>query len=122
MFLWSWPPSLTHLSWLLASTSPTGSSLQVYVHRQVVPLVSADILRRQLRTHLESNPQVDLLRLTQQWWLSPAVVVAGLRALGYTCADFDSTGSLAEELGQMEPWYSAPWSTVAAQLEELHSL
>lgn len=122
VFLWSWPPSLTHLSWLLASTSPSGSCLQVYVHRQVVPLVSADTLRRQLRTHLETSPQVDLLRLTQQWWLSPAVVVAGLRALGYSCADFDSTGSLAEELERMETWYSAPWSTVASQLEELHSL
>ncbi|MEN9209541.1 MAG: single-stranded-DNA-specific exonuclease RecJ [Thermostichus sp. DG02_2_bins_29] len=115
LWLWSWPPSLEHLKWLLYY-SPS-DNLRISVHSQRVPLVSAEGLRQQLRYHLQQQGTVDLLRLAQQWWLSPQVVVAGLRSLGYACQDFGPTGSLAEELEAQQRWYSSSWQEVAALLE-----
>ncbi|MDX2272872.1 MAG: single-stranded-DNA-specific exonuclease RecJ [Cyanobacteriota bacterium] len=117
LFLWSWPPSITHLAWLLASTPPTGEQLRVYVHQQVVPLLPPEGIRRQLHHHLQSHDQVDLLRLAQQWWLAPSTLVAGLRALHYPCETFPPTGSLAEELEKLQRWYGSSYETVAAMLE-----
>jgi single-stranded-DNA-specific exonuclease len=116
--LWSWPPSLDHLKWLLCCTP--SSELLIAVHQQAVPLPSAASLQRQLRQYLQTRSQVDLLRLAQQWWLSPAVLVAGLRSLGYACPDFGPTGSLGEELEAQQAWYSSSWQQVAALLQRSH--
>lgn len=119
VFFWSWPPSLTHLSWLLYLTPPQGVNHQIYVHKQVVPLVSGDVLRRQLRSYLETHDQVDLLRLAQQWWMAPSTLVAGLRSLGYRCESFGRTGTVDEEIQKLERWYNQSWSA-AAQLLQSH--
>ncbi|MGY4522507.1 single-stranded-DNA-specific exonuclease RecJ [Thermostichus sp. MS-CIW-30] len=118
LWLWSWPPSLDHLKWLLCCTP--SSELLIAVHQQAVPLPSAASLQRQLRQYLQTHSQVDLLRLAQQWWLSPAVLVAGLRSLGYACPDFGPTGSLDEELEAQQAWYSSSWQQVAALLQGSH--
>ncbi|HIK21806.1 MAG TPA: single-stranded-DNA-specific exonuclease RecJ [Synechococcus sp. M44_DOE_062] len=118
LWLWSWPPSLDHLKWLLCCTP--SSELLIAVHQQAVPLPSATGLQRQLRQYLQTHSQVDLLRLAQQWWLSPAVLVAGLRSLGYACPDFGPTGSLGEELEAQQAWYSSSWQRVAALLQGSH--
>lgn len=118
LWLWSWPPSLDHLKWLLCCTP--SSELLIAVHQQAVPLPSAASLQRQLRQYLQTRSQVDLLRLAQQWWLSPAVLVAGLRSLGYACPDFGPTGSLGEELEAQQAWYSSSWQQVAALLQGSH--
>jgi single-stranded-DNA-specific exonuclease len=116
IFLWSWPPSITHLSWLLASTQPAGSAHQIWVHRQAVPLISSEMLKQHLADHVKTQEQIDLLRLAQQWWVAPSTLVAGLRSLGYVCADFGKTGTLEEELEKLSRWFSSSWSTVAALL------
>ncbi len=115
LWLWSWPPSVDHLKWLLWCTP--SRELLIAVHRQAVPLPSAAGLQRQLRQYLQTHSQVDLLRLAQHWWLSPAVLVAGLRSLGYACPDFGPTGSLEEELEAQQVWYRSSWQQVAALLQ-----
>ncbi len=118
ILLWSWPPSITHLSWILHLAQPAGAAHQIYVHQQVVPLVAGDTLRRQLRSYLEQHQQVDLLRLAQQWWMAPSTLVAGLRSLGFKCDGFSRTGSVDEELQKLERWYSQSWTTTAALLQD----
>jgi single-stranded-DNA-specific exonuclease len=115
LWLWSWPPSLEHLKWLLHCLS--GEAPLIAVHQQTVPLPSAATLQRQLRHYLQTYPQVDLLRLGQQWWLSPALLVAGLRSLGHACPEFGPTGSLEEELEAQRAWYRSSWEQVAALLQ-----
>ncbi|MGY3169837.1 single-stranded-DNA-specific exonuclease RecJ [Thermostichus sp. MS-CIW-15] len=115
LWLWSWPPSLDHLKWLLSCTP--GDALLIVLHHQAVPLPSAAALQRQLRHYLQNQAQVDLLRLAQQWWLSPALLVAGLRSLGYACPEFGPTGSLEEELEAQRAWYRSSWQQVAALLQ-----
>jgi len=104
-----------HLKWLLWCTP--SRELLIAVHRQAVPLPSAAGLQRQLRQYLQTHSQVDLLRLAQHWWLSPAVLVAGLRSLGYACPEFGPTGSLDEELEAQQIWYRSSWQQVAALLQ-----
>ncbi|MCJ2541816.1 single-stranded-DNA-specific exonuclease RecJ [Synechococcus bigranulatus str. 'Rupite'] len=122
LWLWSWPPSLEHLKWLLHCSSSAlaqgaeHQNLTISVHRQRIPLVSGEGLRQQLRQYLHNEDKVDLLRLAQQWWLSPRVLVAGLRSLGYPCHDFGPTGSLTEELEAQQAWYGSSWQEVAALL------
>mgnify|MGYP001045521363 CR=1 FL=1 len=115
LWLWSWPPSLEHLKWLLHYLA--GEAPLIVVHQQTVPLPSAATLQRQLRHYLQTRPQVDLLRLGQHWWLSPALLVAGLRSLGYACPEFGPTGSLEEELEAQRAWYRSSWPQVAALLQ-----
>ncbi len=114
LWLWSWPPSLEHLQWLLHYTP--SDELLIFLHHQAVPLPSSAGLRQQLRQYLQTEDKVDLLRLAQQWWLSPPLLVAGLRSLGYACPDFGPTGSLSEELEAQQVWYDSPWQKVAALL------
>ncbi|MGQ9838140.1 MAG: single-stranded-DNA-specific exonuclease RecJ [Cyanobacteriota bacterium] len=115
LWLWSWPPSLEHLKWLLHYS--LGNSLTISVYNQRVPIISSEGLRQQLRQYLRSEDKLDLLRLAQQWWLSPQVLVAGLRSLGYSCQNFGPTGSLAEELEAQRAWYAISWQEVAALLK-----
>ncbi|MEN9226204.1 MAG: single-stranded-DNA-specific exonuclease RecJ [Thermostichus sp. DRC_bins_24] len=115
LWLWSWPPSLDHLKWLLHFTP--SDKLQISLHSQTVPLTSPEGLQQQLRHHLHRENKVDLLRLSQQWWLSPPLLVAGLRSLGYACPAFGPTGSLAEELEAQQAWYRSPWQRIAPLLE-----
>ncbi len=117
IILWSWPPSITHLGWLLATTQPSQSALTIYSHQQAIPLISAPSLRQQLKQVLDTTHQIDLLRLGQQWWLAPSTLVAGLRSLGYTCDRFGKTTSLEDELDKLERWFTSSWESVVTALE-----
>jgi single-stranded-DNA-specific exonuclease len=121
IWLWSLPPSITHLAWLLASALPQGFCHQIYVHQRAIPIVSGDTLKRQLRTYLEDHTQIDLLRLSQHWWLAPSTLVAGLRSLGYPCSSFGKTGSTEEELQKLDRWFHSSAATVAHLLAHLQS-
>ncbi|MFQ3612658.1 MAG: hypothetical protein SNJ68_02940, partial [Cyanobacteriota bacterium] len=107
----------------LATQGAEYHGLTLSVHSQRIPVVSSEGLQQQLRQYLHNTDknaekvEVDLLRLAQQWWLSPQVLVAGLRSLGYLCHDFVPTGSLAEELEAQQAWYASSWQEVAALLK-----
>jgi single-stranded-DNA-specific exonuclease len=96
---------------LIATTqSPSDRPLIIYVGRAIPPLPQElDFMTKLmalLPTSSLSVPQpLDLLRLAQEWWVSPAVIVAGLRSLGYDCGAFPATRSLTEELQRLERWY-----------------
>jgi single-stranded-DNA-specific exonuclease len=118
LVLWSLPPSLTHLRWLLAAATPARPSGHcIYLHSQSVPLPTASNLQQQLTDHLHCGDRVDLLRLGQQWWVAPSTLVAGLRSLGIPCATFGPTGELAEELAKLERWFCRSVTDVAAIVE-----
>ncbi|MEN9219586.1 MAG: single-stranded-DNA-specific exonuclease RecJ [Thermostichales cyanobacterium GMQP_bins_62] len=113
LVLWSLPPSLTHLHWLLQRLLKTCSKLTIYRGEQVVPVPTAADFLRQLQQHLQQQTDLDLLRLAQAWWVAPATVVAGLRHLGHSCPEFPATGSVEEELTNLERWYQTPVSALA---------
>jgi single-stranded-DNA-specific exonuclease len=103
LVLWSLPPSLTHLQWLIALSKPKF----IYVGKQipVIPITS------QLRTQISAcvgASSLNLLDLSQQWWVAPCTIVAGLRDLGYSCPEFAPTRSLEVELANLEQWYRYP--------------
>jgi single-stranded-DNA-specific exonuclease len=53
---------------------------------------------------------LNLLQLSQQWWVAPCTLVAALRELGYPCTDFPQTYSLKQELERLQRWYIRPAS------------
>jgi len=95
---WTLPPSFEHLQWLLAVAKPS----RAYLCRHAPPLPSIGDLRAQIKDHL---PQWELLRVSQEWWVSPQTIVAGLRELGYECRGFPPTKTMAEELEDTARWY-----------------
>jgi single-stranded-DNA-specific exonuclease len=111
LVLWSLPPSMTHLRWLMATTQSAGDRpLVVYIGQGQPPIPTDHELMTKLMALLPQSAMsvtqpLDLLRLGQEWWVSPAVIVAGLRSLGYECPDFPVTKSLTEELQRLERWY-----------------
>ncbi|PZU97963.1 MAG: hypothetical protein DCE90_05580 [Pseudanabaena sp.] len=96
---WTLPPSFTHLQWLIAMTKPD----HIYVSDHVPPIPSIENLRQQILSLDLKNPPLNLLELSQQWWISPSAIVAGLRELGYSC-QFPNTLSLEAELLKMQKW------------------
>ncbi|MBW4680320.1 MAG: single-stranded-DNA-specific exonuclease RecJ [Microcoleus vaginatus WJT46-NPBG5] len=104
--LWTLPPSGSHLQWLLAIGKPR----QVYVCDQVPQMPSATELKAHLQNYLKNSPDkpINLLQLSQQWWVAPCTVVAGLRELGYPCLEFPQTFSLDMELERLHRWYVYP--------------
>lgn len=95
---WTLPPSLDHLQWILKVARPE----KVYLCQNCPPPIDVDQLRQKIKDHL---PNWDLLSVSQQWWVSPKAIVAGLRELGYACDRFSSTKTLEEELQDLERWY-----------------
>lgn len=115
IWLWSLPPSLTHLRWLLASATPAKTSGHcIYLHKQVVPLPNPKTIQCQLDETVRANTRIELLKLAQQWWLAPSTLVAGLRSLGYACDRFPPTASLPQELTKLERWFSSSASDLTA--------
>jgi single-stranded-DNA-specific exonuclease len=101
LLLWTLPPSLLHLAWLLHAARPR--SVHIFAHP--VPAPSAEELTIQLRSVIYQSEPLNLLALAQQHWTSPQMVVKTLMALG---ASLD--GPLPSDLGhrqeELADWYS----------------
>ncbi len=108
LVLWSLPPSITHLQWLLALAQPQ----RVFVGDAVPELPTAEDLRARVN-QLRHAPQLNLLDLGQQWWVSPSAIVAALRDVGVACEGFAPTGSLDDELDRLHRWYRLPVARLA---------
>jgi single-stranded-DNA-specific exonuclease len=103
LLLWTLPPSLTHLRWLLGLGRPQ----TVYVQGNIPQQLEVAVLRSHLKYELIKSigGQLNLLELGQKWWVSPGVLVAMIRELGYTCPSFAETSNLEQELKALEEWY-----------------
>ncbi|MDM7326222.1 MAG: single-stranded-DNA-specific exonuclease RecJ [Thermosynechococcus sp. Uc] len=101
LILWSLPPSSTHLRWLLAVAQPK----VVYVGKQQPAIAPLAPLILAIQNHLRETTQINLLALSQTYWIAPCTLVAILRHLGYCCEDFAPTLSIAEELARLRRWY-----------------
>ena len=112
--LWTLPPSITHLRWLLAKGKPR----QVYKYDRLPTLVAPEQLRSLLEKHLQEFPAqpLNLLRLGQKWWVAPRTLIAALRELGYPCHGFPESDSLDRELERLHRWYAYP----PAKLAQIH--
>jgi single-stranded-DNA-specific exonuclease len=114
LILWSLPPSVTHLRWLIALTKPE----IIYLGDQIPNLPTALALKQKLSIYIEQNQQssLNLLELGQKLWVAPCAIVAGLRELGYGCEDFPPTRTLNIELENQRRWYLIDIYKVAAIL------
>ncbi|WP_019501248.1 single-stranded-DNA-specific exonuclease RecJ [Pseudanabaena sp. PCC 6802] len=101
--LWSLPPSITHLQWLIALAKPKS----IYVGKQIPVIPTASHLRTQISACVGVS-SINLLDLSQQWWVAPCTIVAGFRDLGYSCPNFAPTHPLEVELNNLEQWYRYP--------------
>ncbi|MEY3302797.1 DHHA1 domain-containing protein [Phormidium tenue] len=108
--LWTLPPSFTHLQWLIATAKPD----YIYLGSHIPPVPSIDQFRAQVQSlDLENIEKLNLLDISQQWWISPSAIVSALRELGYIC-DFPPTLPLDGELLRMQKWYGIAIAKLAA--------
>ncbi|MBF2098051.1 MAG: single-stranded-DNA-specific exonuclease RecJ [Gloeomargaritaceae cyanobacterium C42_A2020_066] len=103
ILFWTLPPSTDHLDWILAMAQPR----RVACRYQVPSLPTVLDCQDKLSEVLVENAglPLNLLALGQQWWVSPPVILAGLRTLGYPFPEWPATLSLAEELAALRTWY-----------------
>lgn len=111
LILWSLPPSITHLRWLIALTKPE----IIYLGDQIPNLPTALALKQKLSIYI-SQTSLNLLDLGQKLWVAPCVIVAGLRELGYICADFPLTKNLSIELENQKRWYQMNLDKISSVL------
>ncbi len=103
MVLWSLPPSISHLRWLIALAKPE----IIYLGNQIPPLPTAAILKQKISgLAIEPNLDLNLLEIGQNLWVAPCVIVAAMREFGYACADFPATKTLETELKNQGNWYN----------------
>lgn len=103
LLLWTLPPSWTHLRWLLALAKPQA----IYVRNGFPKVPDAKTVRSQLSFEIVKQPEaaLNLLTLSQQWWVAPSTLIAALREMEYPCSSFPATASLEQELQRLERWY-----------------
>ncbi|WNC22055.1 single-stranded-DNA-specific exonuclease RecJ [Thermosynechococcus sp. PP22] len=101
LILWSLPPSATHLRWLLAIAQPE----MVYVGCQRPAIAPLTTLILSIQNDLKEQTKVNLLALSQTYWIAPCTLVAILRHLGYGCEGFAPTLSITAELTRLQRWY-----------------
>lgn len=101
LILWSLPPSATHLRWLLAIAQPE----MVYVGCQRPAIAPLTTLILSIQNDLKEQTTVNLLALSQTYWIAPCTLVAILRHLGYGCEGFAPTLSITAELTRLQRWY-----------------
>jgi single-stranded-DNA-specific exonuclease len=111
LILWSLPPSITHLRWLIALTKPE----IIYLGNQIPNLSTSLEIRQQLSGYI-GQTNLNLLDLGQKLWVAPCLLVAALRELGYECADFPKTKNLNTELANLRRWYQLSASEIVATL------
>jgi single-stranded-DNA-specific exonuclease len=100
LILWSLPPSITHLRWLIALSKPE----IIYLGDQIPNLPTALALKQKLSSFI-GQASLNLLDLGQKLWVAPCLIVAGLRELGYDCENFPPTKTLNIELEHQRRWY-----------------
>ncbi|MGK7906453.1 MAG: single-stranded-DNA-specific exonuclease RecJ [Synechococcus sp.] len=104
--LWTMPPSRTHLSWLLARSTPASPlGHRITLCAQPVPVLTPQELQQRLQEKLSHDSTIHLLKAAQEWWVAPSTLVAGLRSLGYPCEQFPATRPLEKELENLSCWY-----------------
>ncbi|WP_367116132.1 single-stranded-DNA-specific exonuclease RecJ [Thermosynechococcus sp. M3746_W2019_013] len=103
LILWSLPPSSTHLRWLLAIAQP--EIVYVGYQRPAIAPPPTLILSIQNELKAKEGAKVNLLALSQTYWIAPCTLVAILRHLGYGCEEFAPTLSITEELARLQRWY-----------------
>jgi single-stranded-DNA-specific exonuclease len=112
--LWTLPPSFTHLQWLIALAKPD----YIYLGSHIPPVPSIEQFRAQVQSlDLENIEKLNLLDISQQWWISPSAIVSALRELNYIC-DFPDTLPLEGELVRMQKWYGIAIKKLAAILAD----
>ena len=110
--LWTLPPSFTHLQWLIALAKPD----YIYLGSHIPSVPSIEQFRTQVQSlDLENIEKLNLLDISQQWWISPSAIVSALRELNYIC-DFPDTLPLEGELVRMQKWYGIAIAKLAAIL------
>jgi single-stranded-DNA-specific exonuclease len=108
LVLWSLPPSVTHLKWLIALAQPQW----VYLGNQI-PAYPNEKELYQKAAYLIGEPKLNLLELAQAWWVAPSTIVAILRQLGYACNSFPDTTVPKTELAKLHNWYRLPIAKLA---------
>jgi hypothetical protein len=112
--LWTLPPSFTHLQWLVAIAKPDC----IYLGSHIPPTPSIEQFRAQVRSlDLENIEKLNLLDISQQWWMSPSAIVSALRELNYIC-EFPPTLPLEGELLRMQKWYGIAIAKLASLFEQ----
>jgi len=111
LVLWSLPPSPLHLQWLIHRAKPQ----QVLIGTAIPPIPTPEEMQHRV-CELFGKPVLNLLEISQQWWVSPAVVIATLRSLGYPCPSYSPTQSLQAELENMRQWYSSSIEMIVRSL------
>jgi single-stranded-DNA-specific exonuclease len=112
LVLWTLPPSLEHLRWLLAIAQPQA----IYLGRHVPAIPAIVPLTEHLIRDCYMEASLPLLELSQKYWVSPRVILACLRSLGLPCADYPPTGTPGAEWAAMEAWYRSAAAELAPQL------
>ncbi|WP_103670167.1 single-stranded-DNA-specific exonuclease RecJ [Pseudanabaena sp. BC1403] len=113
--LWTLPPSFTHLQWLIAIAKPD----YIYLGSHIPSLPSIDQFLAQVQSlDLENIEKLNLLDISQQWWISPSTIVSALRELNYIC-DFPPTLPLDGELLRMQKWYEIAIGKLSALFTNL---
>jgi single-stranded-DNA-specific exonuclease len=112
--LWTLPPSFTHLQWLIALAKPD----YIYLGSHIPSVPSIEQFRAQVQSlDLENIEKLNLLDISQQWWISPSAIVSALRELNYIC-DFPDTLPLEGELVRMQKWYGIAIKKLATILAD----
>jgi single-stranded-DNA-specific exonuclease len=112
--LWTLPPSFTHLQWLIALAKPD----YIYLGSHIPSVPSIDQFRAQIQSlDLKNIEKLNLLDISQQWWISPSAIVSALRELNYIC-DFPDTLPLEGELVRMQKWYGIAIKKLATILAD----
>jgi single-stranded-DNA-specific exonuclease len=114
--LWTLPPDLRHLRWLVAVAQP--QTVYVYTPIHLPPVPTATQVHHWVQEALSQRTTApwNLLVLAQQYWVSPQVWIAGLRELGYHHPDWPETASVQTELANLETWYRLPVTELANTL------
>jgi len=111
LVLWTLPPSVIHLQWLISASKPS----LVLIGDNTPPIPSIDAILQRVH-QLLGKSVLNLLEISQQWWVSPAVVIAALREIGYACPTYSPTQSLAQELINLQEWYQSSIDAITQEI------
>lgn len=118
LLLWSLPPSPLHLHWLVSTIRPH----TVHLFGQPVPLPHPWLLERSLRQTYRPAQPLPLLRLAQQWWVSPRVLLDCLVELGLladwpSLVDREVHDLIGVQMKELPTWYASSAEILSARLQ-----